>query len=127
MQEAVRNVRNELCKLEDDRWKLPKQAVNLFPMGYDVETDVSPELGPKLASCYQSWIGVLRWIVELGHVDVITEASLLASQLALPKEFHLEALLHLFAHLGDKHNARLVLDPTYPKIDQKAFIDLNIY
>ena len=125
VQEAVRNVRNELSKLGDDRWKLPKQAVNPFPMGYEVETDVSPELGPELASWYQSWIGVLRWIVELGRVDVITEASLLASQLALPRECHLEALLHLFAHLGDKHNARLVLDPTYPEINLKDFIECD--
>merc|ERR1712115_160224 len=95
-------------------------------MDYDAETDISPELGPELVSKYQSWIGVLRWMVELGRVDVITEASLLSSQLALPRESHLEALLHLFAHLGDKHNARLALDPTYPEIDQDhAFINCN--
>ena len=50
VQEAVRNVQNEVSKLGDDRWKLPKQAVNLFSMGYDVETDISPELGPELPS-----------------------------------------------------------------------------
>ena len=58
-------------------------------------------------------------------MDVITEASLLASQLALPRECHLEALLHLFAHLGDKHNARLALDPTYPEINLKDFIECD--
>ena len=102
--------------------KLPKQVVNPFPMDYDLDSDISPELGPELASSYQSWIGVLRWMVELGRIDVITEASLLASQLALPRESHMDALLHVFAHLRDKHNARLALDPTYPDINLQDFI-----
>ena len=122
VQEAVRNVREECSELGDPRWRLPKRAVNPFPTDYDVEMDTSPELGPELASFYQSQVGVLRWIVELGRIDIITEVSLLASQLALPRECHLDAVLHLFAHLRDKHNARLALDPTYPEIDRDSFI-----
>ena len=53
VQEAVKNVRDELKKMGDDRWKLPKQAVNPFPMDYDLDSDISPELGPELASSYQ--------------------------------------------------------------------------
>ena len=61
-------------------------------------------------------------MVELERIDVITEALLLALQLALPRESHLDALLHVFAHLRDKHNARLALDPTYPDINLQDFI-----
>ena len=75
----------------------------------------------KETSFYQSQIGVLRWMVELGRVDIITEVSMLASQLAAPREGHLEAVYRIFAYLKAKHNARLVLDPTYPEIDESAF------
>jgi len=61
--------------------------------------------------------------VELGRVDIITEVSLLASAMAMPREGHLEAVFHMFAYLKRKHNARLVFDPTYPTIDFDNFKD----
>ena len=36
------------------------------------------------AAYYKSLIGILRWIVDLGRVDVCTEVSLLAKCLFLP-------------------------------------------
>ena len=83
--------------------------------------DTSPELEGELASYYQSQIGILRWIVELGRVDIITEVSMLSSQLALPREGHLETVFHVYTYLKDKHNARMVFDPTYPPIDLDNF------
>jgi hypothetical protein len=59
--------------------------------------------------------------MELGRVDIITEVSTLSSHLALPREGHLEALLHLFAYLDKKHNARIIFDPSYPTIDMTVF------
>ena len=60
-------------------------------------------------------------MVELGRIDMITEVSLLASQLANPREGHLEVAFHIYAHLKNKHNSRLVFDPTYPEIDMSVF------
>ena len=60
-------------------------------------------------------------MVELGRVDMITEVSLLASQLANPREGHLETVFHMFAYLKNKHNSRMVFDPTYPEIDMSVF------
>ena len=57
--------------------------------------DFSAELGPILMNYYQTQIGVLRWMVELGRIDIITEVYMLASQLALPQEGHLEAVFHM--------------------------------
>jgi hypothetical protein len=78
-------------------------------------------LDPAKANFCQSQIGVLRWMVELGRYDIITETSLLASQTAMPKEGHLDAMLRMFAHLKVKHNSRMVFDPTYPSIDMSDF------
>eukprot|EP00980_Cylindrotheca_fusiformis_P025560 scaffold14072_cov73-Cylindrotheca_fusiformis.AAC.1 len=58
---------------------------------YRPEIDVTPELSVEQASYYQSLIGILRWIVELGRVDICCEVSLLSSHLALPRQGHLEA------------------------------------
>ena len=35
--------------------------------------DESPTLNPSLASYYQSQIGILRWMVEIGRIDIMTE------------------------------------------------------
>ena len=45
---------------------------------------MTEELEEDEASYYHSLIGVLRWIVELGRVDINTEVSMLSSHLALP-------------------------------------------
>ena len=52
-----------------------------FVMGYVPEMDEYPVLEPGMASYYQYLIGMVRWMVEIGRVDIITEVSLLDSQL----------------------------------------------
>ena len=90
-------------------------------MGYCPELDVSPEVGPEVANWYQSAIGVLRWAIELGRIDITTETSMLASHMALPHEGHFIALLHIFSYLKKHHNSFIVFDPTYPVIDPNLF------
>ena len=92
-----------------------------WPTDYVSKLETIPDLKTELTSYYQSQIGILHWIVELGQVDIITEASLLASQMAQPHERHLEAVFHVFAYLKKKHNVRMVFDPTYPDIDMSVF------
>jgi hypothetical protein len=62
----------------------------------------------------------LCWAVELGHVDITTEVSMLSSHLALPRKGHLVGAFHIFAYLEKKHNAQMVFDPTYPVIDKSV-------
>ena len=119
VQEAVKNVEEHLAK-QGGR-KLAKRASAPFPTGYIPELDQTRELNEKESSYYQSLIGILRWMVEIGRTDIITEVSTLASHLVLPREGHLEALYHVFAYLKKKHNSRIVLDPTYPEINMDDF------
>ena len=56
---------------------------------YRPELDESEELDEVDAAYYQSLIGVLRWIVELGRVDINCEVSMMSSCLALPRFGHL--------------------------------------
>ena len=63
-------------------------------------------------------IGILRWAVELGRVDIITEVSIMAGFTAMPRAGHLEALCRLFAHLKTHKRSKLVMDSSYPKVPQ---------
>ena len=121
VQAAVKNVEEYLSKEENKRWKFPKNADTPMSTTYRPELDVSPELGSTEAVYYMSLIGVLRWIVELGRVDICLEVSIMSSHLALPREGHLEQVFHIFAHLKKYHNAELVYDPSDPVIDETKF------
>ena len=81
------------------RWNLPTKAKNPFAYGYELELDETPVLESDLASCHQSQIEVLRWMVGLERVNIKTVVSMLRSPLALPKEGHLDAVFHMYAYL----------------------------
>ena len=120
----------EACQTVEDHLKkkgmnLPKRANGPWETGYVAELDDSPLLDPEEANFYQSQIGVLRWCVEIGRVDIITEVSLLSSYNAAPREGHLNAVYHIFGYLKRKHNSRMVFDPRYPEIDDSDFKDAD--
>jgi hypothetical protein len=121
VREAVSNCEKFIRDELKGGFTFPKRADNPFPTDYRPEIDVSEPLEPDAASYYQSVVQIMRWMVELGRVDIITEISMLASHLALPRVGHMEAALHVMAYLKQKYNSRLVLDPTYPFINEDTF------
>jgi hypothetical protein len=94
------------------RWKILRKAETPIQTSYCPELDVTPELDPPTAEYYQSLIGVLRWCVELGRVDICLEVSMMSSYLTMPRERHFEQLLHLFAYLKPYHYTEIGYDPT---------------
>ena len=46
---------------------------------------------------------------------------MMSSHLALPREGHLEQVLHIFAYLKKYHNTELVYDPSDPVVDENDF------
>lgn len=103
VQEAVNNVEQYLLKRGE---KLLAKATAPMSKGYRPEIDMSEELGEDESSYYQSLIGVLRWIVELGRVDICTEVSMMSSHLALPRQGHLKELFHIFAYLRSRRRTQ---------------------
>ena len=118
VQEAVRNVENYLAKLNK---KLTTNNKTPMVTSYRPELDVSPILEGSDAAYYQSLIGILRWIVELGRVDICLEVSMMSSMLAMPRQGHLENLFQIFAYLKKYHNAEMVFDPSLPDVDMNEF------
>ena len=72
--ETVKNVEDHLQKINS---KLPTRASAPFPTNCRPELDTSEELDAEGQTYYQSLIGVLRWIIELGRIDIGAEASIM--------------------------------------------------
>jgi hypothetical protein len=98
---------------------LRSKANHPMPSGYQPEIDVSNELTPELVTRYQGLIGVLRWAVKLGMIDIFVEVSMLSSHNAMPRVGHLEAIYHIFAYLKKHENSTLVFDEAIPYIDER--------
>ena len=45
-------------------------------------------------------MGILRWIVELGQIDICGEVSMLAAFTAAPQEGHIQTMIHMFSYLA---------------------------
>ena len=61
--------------------KFAKKIINPFESEYGPLMDSRDELGPILLNYCQNHISVLIWMVELERIGIITEVSMLASQL----------------------------------------------
>ena len=120
---AIKIVESLLAEdYEGENARLKTTARNPFPSGYKPELDVTNELHDDMVSRFLQLIGILRWAVELGRLDIYLEVSQLSQHQALPRKGHLEAAYHIFAYLKKHENgARIVFDPREPNIDERAF------
>ena len=84
---------------------------------YRPELDSSRFCDPDLANVFQNLIGVLRWICELGRVDILHEVSLLSQYLAQPRMGHLTETLNIFYYLKHHSTSWMMLDPSTFDID----------
>ena len=112
-------VRNAVCNvkimLQAEGRGLKSTTKTPFPSTtYRPETDTTDECDDEGASRYAQLVGVLRWAVELGRIDIYTETALLSNQLALPRIGHLEVVYHMFAYLNKHDKSRIIFDPTDP-------------
>ena len=92
-----------------------------LPHGYKPELDVTDECDAQHVQRYQQLIGILRWAVELGRVDIQVEVAIMSQYQASPRQGHLEALYLIFHFLWKNPRKRLVMDPCYPDVDKSAF------
>ena len=73
-----------------------------------------------MAPYYLTIIGIFTWMVKLRRIDITTEVPLLSFYVALPREGHLDAAVHVMSHVGQSYNSRVVYDPSYPKTDHNT-------
>ena len=122
VKEAIKNVKARLRrdgleynkKLSDINYspQNPFSAVNYRP-----ELDTSHECSNEQVTLFQNLIGVLRWIVELGRIDIAFEVSSLSKFLASPRTGHLVQAIHIFKYLDIHHSNDIAFDPMYQQVN----------
>ncbi|KAL7525855.1 hypothetical protein ACHAWF_001533, partial [Thalassiosira exigua] len=121
---AVANV-EALLKEEGREFKTATgekaQKRNPIPSGYKPELDTTEECDPEHHSRFQQLIGILRWAVELGRIDIHVEVAIMSQYSANPRVGHLEAVYCIFHYLKRNTVKRLVMDPATPVIDRSGF------
>ena len=80
---------------------------------YRSELDVSNECDDFLTNYFQKLIGVLRQILELGHINISFKVSTLSKYLAFPRTGHIYQTLHIFQYLEVHINNELAFDPLF--------------
>ena len=122
---AISEVERELASADYGFTYLPKGIKSPLASDYRPELDSSPELDHKRQNYYQGLIGILRWICELGRIDIIMPVSLMSRYLAQAREGHLNQVFHIFAYLKNYDRSMLVFDDTVPEIDESRFHKCN--
>jgi hypothetical protein len=115
---AISNVEETLAK---EGRRLPGKCVAPFSCNSFPWLETSTELNAAGIQRYQELIGVLRWAVEIGRVDILLETSLLSTYLAMPRAGHLEQAYHIFGYLKHQSKRKLGFDAGQPNIDERRF------
>ncbi len=115
---SVKNIEETLAKRG---LRLPTKCYTPLVADYRPELETSDELKSDGVQCYQELIGVLRWAVELGRVDILLETSLLSTYLAMPRVGHLNQVYRMFGYLKQYPKRKLAFDPMHPRISEKMF------
>ena len=121
---ALENIEKQLA---ENGQRLPTKCKTPFTYGYRPENDTSPELKADGIQKFQELIGILRWAVELGRVDILLETSMLSTHLSVPREGHLQQAYAMFGYLKANPKRRLFFDPSHPDIDERSFAEYDWY
>ena len=89
---------------------------------YRPELDTSVECTPDQITLYQNLIGILRWTVELGRIDIAFEVSLLSRYLVQPRTGHLVQALHIIKYLDIHSKNDLAFDPALHDVEDPSLI-----
>ena len=106
LKEAIRNVEFDLGKRD---LKLPTKVSTPFSHKYHPKMDTSTFLDDDHVRWYQQLIGILRWSIKLGRIDIHLCVALLAQYLAQPRRGHLMQVFHIFAYLKAHSRSKVVI------------------
>ena len=131
IKKIIANIKKRLEK-EDLRFnkKLSDPAISapqpFSSVKYRPELDTSVECSPDQITLYQNIIGILRWIVELGRIDIAFEVSLLSRYLVQPRTGHLVQALHIVKYLDIHSKNDLAFDPAVHDVEDPNLVKARI-
>jgi hypothetical protein len=88
---------------------------------YRPELDYSPFLSESAAIYYMELIGILRWAVELGRIDIMVDVSLPSSFCMQPRMGHLDQVFHIFGYLKRNRRVTIMFDEQCVDWDETSF------
>jgi len=121
VKEAIRNVENNLQR---QNRKLPK-VYQPLPSNYHPELDITPLLTDDEVNLYQSYVSILRWIVELGRLDIYVHVAFMSAYLSNPRVGNMEAILYIFGYLKAHDRSTMVFDPGYLQWKDSDFLECD--
>jgi len=77
---------------------------------YSPELDITPSREDDMINFFQSQISILRWMVELGRLDIYLQLAMLSSYLVQPRQGHVEAIYYLYGYLKSHDRSTMVFD-----------------
>jgi hypothetical protein len=118
VKQAINNVEEELQK---NGHRLNGRFSTPMTSNYRPELGYTPFLDVSAANYYMELIGILRWIVELGRIDIMIDVSLLSSHTLQPRQGHLDQVFHIFGYLKRNRCAAIVFDESSVDWDENSF------
>jgi len=109
VKEAIENIELHLV-LQDRKLYTSHQPL---PTNYVPELDITPLLDDDQTNFYQSQISILRWMIELGRLDIYVHVAQLSSFLVQPRQGHMEAVYCIYGYLKAHSRSTMVFDDTY--------------
>ena len=76
--------------IEHREYDMPMKAKTPFSTKYSPELDTTPALDADDTRLCQEWMGILRWALKLGRIDINLEVSLISSHVANPRRGYLK-------------------------------------
>ena len=118
-------------KEENVRWEYSNKSVDLsFSIqSQNPDIEMTEECNDYQVQSYQSLVGMMRQLCEIGRIDILTETFLLLTYLLAPRVGHLHQSLHVFKYLKDHKRSKFVFDPNYVDItdNHMTFEERAIY
>ena len=97
---VLSNTLNSQSEMKEVFSREPWYELKVIPWGQRPRKKfLSLEFKPEEACYFQSLVGIMRWIVELRHIDILMEFLFFSSHLALPREGHREVAVHTEVYL----------------------------
>jgi hypothetical protein len=104
--------------------KQPKQYVAPLEGGDHPELDDLELLEIEGIKVYQSLIGALQWVIQIGRFDITTHVMTLSRFRAAPRHGHLNRVKRIYGYLSKMHHGVIRIRtelPDYSVIPEKTY------
>ncbi len=101
--------------------KKPKNASSPLTKGDHPELDTSELLGLEDVKIYQSLIGALQWVIQIGRWDVATATMTMSRFRASPRIGHLDRVKRIYGYVSKMKHAVVRIcteEPDYSDIPE---------